>query len=101
MQTTFYTEPEDRNIIYADSIIKVKFLKIEFGPYQYNQSYLDLKVNAFGDWIMDGEVRGTDHPYFQNQTLRLESDIIDQWGTNDDIIVDAVFAHYGLTRKQD
>ena len=101
MQTTFYTEPEDRSIVYGDSIVRVKFIRIEFGPYQYNQPYLDLKVSAFGDWIIDGEIRNENHQvYFQNQTLRLESDIINQWGMNDDVIVDAVFAHYGLTRKQ-
>lgn len=95
----FLAEPQERTITYGPSTIYVNKLIIRFGDYQYNQDYLDVFVAALGDWWLDGQFKQSDVPYFNETKLTLDKSIIDNWGTSDDVIIDAVFAHYGFTRK--
>jgi hypothetical protein len=96
---TFLVEPEARAINYGPSTIYVNKLNIRFGDYQYNQTYLDVFVAALGDWWLDGQFKQSDVPYFNETKITLDSSVIDNWGTDDDVIVDAVFNHFNFTRK--
>jgi len=99
-QTLFNAEPLAKEIPYGPSTIIVNKLVILFGSYQYGQESLDVTVSALGDWYLDGELKDINVPYINQEQLTLGKSTIDNWGTSDDVIINAVFNHYGFTRKQ-
>jgi hypothetical protein len=97
IQTQFSIEPYPQEISYGPSTIWLNTLTIIFGPYQYGQDYLETTNSVSGDWWLNGAFQQANVPYFQNQKLILGPEVIASWGLDDNVIIQAVAAHYGYT----
>jgi len=98
IQYNFNIEPYKQDISYGPSYIWLNTITIVFGPYQYGQQFLETTNSVSGDWYLDDQFKQANVPYFSNQKLTLGADVIATWGVDDDVIIDAVCAHYGYTR---